>query len=548
MHTLENESTSNGLEEERRPGGTPVAGFSARTMTDLGAIDPQRKVASRPPLIKSRGRAPADAPTLGLALALVALLTVVSFWPTLQNGFLPLGFDDAIITDSVSIRGLGPTNLRSMVTELNHAHYVPLTMLSLALDYRLWGLDPFGYHLTNVLLHALAAMLVCVFLWPLAPSRFAATVGALIFAVHPVQLEAVSVAIQRKTLLSGLLFFATLLLYRKWRATPRPWLYCATLLCFVAAGLAKPVVMSLPFFLLLYDYVFEGGRVRILDKLPFFVVSAGVAMLAYAAHASAGAVHPPHGGSLLTHVLMVSRVTLEYVTAVLLPIALSPIYYYPHSIAHSPLNYLALIGIPSVCLFVAWHRSRHPWLFFCGAWFVLALLPESNLTPLAQLRADRFLYLSVAGAGLGIAILIERFASGVAAHARGGLVAYATGAAVVGVLMITTRASAAVWHDDVSAWNRVAERHPWSATAAIMLSRAYASAGDPARAEAILFESVRLHPELAAPQLALARLYYEHGKPDLAESRLQRVFELSPNDEQGRALLASLRQQQGERR
>jgi hypothetical protein len=547
MHTPENESTSNGMEEERRSSGTPVAGLSARTMTDLGAIDQQRNVASRPPLIESREPASGDAPTLGLALALVALLTVVSFWPTLQNGFLPLGFDDAIITDSVAIRGLGPSHLWSMATELNHAHYVPLTMLSLAVDHYFWGRDPFGYHLTNVVLHGLAAMLVCVFLWPLAPSRFIATVAALLFAVHPVQMEAVSVAMQRKTLLSGLLFFLTLILYRKWRASPAAWLYVATLFCFVAAALAKPVVMSLPLFLLLYDHVFEGGRLRIVDKLPFFAVSAAVAIVAYAAHVSVGAVHPPHGGSLLTHVLMVSRVTFEYVSAILLPFALSPIYYYPHSIAHSPLNYLAMVTIPLVCALVVWRRHRHPWVFFCVGWFVLALLPESNLTPLAQLRADRFLYVSIVGAGLGFGILIERIAAGGDARARRPLFAYAVGAVVVAALAVTTRTSAAIWHDDVSAWNRVVKRHPWSATAAVMLARAHASAGDPAKAEAILLDSIQLHPDLAAPQLALARLYYEHGKTDLAELRLQRVFDLSPDDEQGRALQASLREQEGER-
>jgi hypothetical protein len=346
---------------------------------------------------------------------------------------------------------------------------------------------------------------------------------------------------QRKTLLSGLLFFAALILYQKWRAMARPNLYVTALLCFVAAALAKPVVMSLPLILLLYDTVFEGGRVRLADKLPFILVSAAVAIVAYVAHVSIGAVHPLHGGSLLTHVLVMSRVTLEYVTAILLPFALSPIYYYPHSIAHSPLNYLALAAIPLACVSVTRHRRLYPWTFFCVGWFALTLLPESNLTPLAQLRADRFLYLSMVGAGLGVAVVIERLATGISVGARRPVFAYATGTALVAVLALMTRASAGIWYDDVSAWNRVAKRHLWSATAGIMLSRAHASAGDPVKAEATLFESIRLHPDLAAPHIALARLYYEHGKIDLAEARLQRVFELSPDDEQGRALLASLR-------
>ena len=84
-------------------------------------------------------------------------------------------------------------------------------MLSLALDYRVWGLDPFGYHLTNVALHALTAVLVCVFLWPIMPSLGAATLAALVFALHPLQMEAVTLAIQRKTLLSALFAILTIL-------------------------------------------------------------------------------------------------------------------------------------------------------------------------------------------------------------------------------------------------------------------------------------------------------------------------------------------------
>lgn len=507
-----------------------------------GALPPQDNPYPEP-LIRMRSRSgPKEPLRRATGLTIVLLASLIAFWPTLRNGFLPLGFDDAIITDSASIRGLGTTNLWEMATEFNHAHYVPLTMFSLAVDHHFWGLDPFGYHLTNVLLHGLTAMLVGIFLWPLAPSRFAATLAALIFAVHPVQMEAVSVAMQRKTLLSGLLFVGTLILYRRWRAERHAGLYAATLLCFVAAALAKPVVMSLPFILLLYDYVFEGGPPRIADKLPFLLVSAAIAVVAYAAHVSIGAVHPLHGGSLLTHVLMVSRVTLEYVTAVVLPFTLSPIYYYPRSIAYSPLNYLALATIPLVCLFILWHRRRYPWTFFCVGWFILALLPESNLTPLAQVRADRFLYLSMIGAGLGLAVLFERLAARIDVRARRPAFAHAAGTAFIVLLLVVTRTSAATWHDDVSAWNRVAERHPWCAMADIMLARAHASAGQPARAEEILFASARSHPDLAAPQLALAKLYYTHGKSDLAETRLQRALELSPGDEDGLALLASLRE------
>jgi len=125
-------------------------------------------------------------------LALIVTATVVTFWPTLHNGFLQVGFDDAILVDTVEIRALDAANLQTMATRFNHAHYMPLTMLSLALDYQVWKLDPFGYHLTNIALHALAAVLACVFLWTIMPSLGGATLAALIFALHLLGHESVA--------------------------------------------------------------------------------------------------------------------------------------------------------------------------------------------------------------------------------------------------------------------------------------------------------------------------------------------------------------------
>ena len=123
----------------------------------------------RGPLLPARPAAAWAPGTRGLraaCLLLIAVATLLTYWPTVHNGFLQVSFDDAIVVDTVELRALTVPNLVALATQFNHAHYVPLTMLSLALDYRVWGLDPFGYHLTNIALHALTAVLVRVFLWP----------------------------------------------------------------------------------------------------------------------------------------------------------------------------------------------------------------------------------------------------------------------------------------------------------------------------------------------------------------------------------------------
>lgn len=468
---------------------------------------------------------------LGAALIVLVLLT---FSPTVDNGFLSWGFDDAIIEDTLELRGLSWRNTWTILTSFNQAHYVPLTMLTLAVDHKVWGLDPRGYHLTNLCMHALAVLLAYVWLLGILPP-WPAALAAAVFAVHPLQVEAVSVAIQRKTLLSGALFFATLILYQQWCRRRDRWLYAAALLTYVAAALAKPVVASLPCILLLYDYAFgDPRRRRVAHVLPFFCVAAATCLAAAVAHAAVGGTHGPHGGNVVVHVLMVSRALLENATALLLPVNLSPLYYYPKDSGYAALNFIALAFIPFLLFWVTVRHARHPWPFFCVWWVALVCAPEANLFPLAQLRADRFMYLAVLGAGIGLAVLVFPPRGGM--RARGGL----AGVIVLALLAGVSYRSAAVWRSDITAWTRVVDRHAWSVTAHTMLGRVYLSHGDSRSAERLFLESTRLNAQVPDPYVYLAQLYLSNGEHDRASTALDRVLELAPDHPEGRRLRSLL--------
>lgn len=477
---------------------------------------------------------------LGLpgSCALIVICTIATFAPTLRNGFLPLGFDDGLILYTPALRGLGFQQLRAMATEFNHAHYVPLTMLSLALDYHFWQLNPWGYHLTNIVLHATAAALLCMFLQPLLSSG-AALVAALIFAVHPVQMEVVSLAVQRKTLLAGVFFFLTLIFYQRWRRSGGRRHYVAAVVLFTGAAFSKPAVVSVPLILLLYDYVFVTRRPRWVHTLPFFAIAATTTALGVRAHAAVGALHGFHGGSLLPHLLMVSRVTLEYIDALFLPVNLAPIYYYRIGSAYAPVNFLALALIPTLCLSVTLYR-RGTWSFFCLWWFLLMLLPESNLIPLAQLRADRFLYFPMVGFAIWVAVGLESAARVLGRRWGWRQPLRPVAVAIIAILAFLSYRSAAVWHDDVTAWARIVERHPWCAVAHGTLGQAYYDRNDLANAERELGTATRIAAQLPDPHLYLARVYAERGQRDLARSEVAKFIELEPNDPAGHELLATL--------
>jgi hypothetical protein len=520
-----------------RLAGIGMEGAVAESDPGAGALRDMRG-----PLIATRPAgawAPGSRRARAASLVLVVAATLLTYWPTVRNGFLQIAFDDAIVVDTAEIRGLDAPHLAAMATRFNHAHYAPLTMLSLALDYRIWGLDPFGYHLTNIGLHALTAALVCVFLWPIMPSLAAATLAALVFAVHPLQMESVSLVIQRKTVLSGALCFAALIAYQAWRRGGRRRHYAAAVITFVAAALAKPVVVTLPVLLWLYEYTFIGGRLRWRDKVPFVAIAAACAAAALAAHAAVDATPAWHGGDPLTHLVMSARVTAEYLSATFLPLALSPTYYYRRALAFEPLNLLALAALSVLGVGLVLRRHRFPWTFFCAAWFAIGLLPESNVV---QLRADRFLYLPLLGAAIWFAVGLERLpALGVAPARAARLAARAAGAALVAVFALVTYGSAGVWRSDVTAWTRVAERHPWSATAFLLLGHAYLAADDPTGAEAAYLRAVDLKPDLAEAHLALARLYLARGEQSAADLHAERFVELAPESPDGPALLTAMR-------
>lgn len=499
-----------------------------------------RRWAREEPLITPRTvRAQPEPWTRALHIATIVVLTVAVFWPTLQNGFLPLGFDDGLILETPAIRALSWDNLWTLIAEFNRVNYIPVTLLSFALHYAVWGFNALGYHLTNVLLQVAAAVLWYLFVLPLVPSAKTAFLAALIFAVHPVQMEAVSLAVEQKTLLSGVFCLSTLLAYRRWRTGASRRAYAFSLLFFILAALSKAMAVSVAPLLVLYDYVFVSRRVRLWDKLPFFVLALATSAAAVGGHAHEGALVPLHGGSLLAHVLIIARVTLEYVASLFLPLDLSP-YYYPRQLIYAPLNWLALATIVFVCGYVSLHRRRFPWSFFCLWWFVLALLPESNIVPLAQLRADRYLYLPSMGFALWVAIGIEAMADRLEARRLWRHVIPALRFVPIAAMAVLTYGSAGVWRNDVSAWTRVVERHPWCMVAYEQLGRAYYEQNDYLHAERALLLAVRSPMPMPDAHLYLAKMYAERGFRNQAAAQLSRYRALLPDDPRGLKLQTAL--------
>src|SRR6185312_11750986 len=225
---------------------------------------------------------------------LVAALSAAVFAPALKGGFLQ--WDDApTLVDNTLWRGFSPAHLRWMLTTFHMGPWQPLSWLSYALDLAVWGMNPFGFHLTNLLLHAAAAGL-CVLLFdeliragaPRASESargWAAAFGALVFAIHPLRVESVAWITERRDVLSGLFYILALFLYAR-RARGKGGL-APVFAAFVAACLAKGSAITLTLALLIVD-AWPLRRRALAEKIPFFLVSLAVGVIGVAGQSHYG--------------------------------------------------------------------------------------------------------------------------------------------------------------------------------------------------------------------------------------------------------------------
>ncbi len=196
-----------------------------------GAATPKTRTRRGPPAPANRRATETRLLRLGIPLV-IAALTFAAFLPVLRNGFVSWD-DDKNFVENPHFRGLGLEQLHWMWTTFHMGHYVPLSWMTLGADYSLWGMNPAGYHLTSLLLHAANAVVVFLLARRLlavnsreatsdadVPVALAAGFAALVFALHPLRVESVAWATERRDVLSGLFFFLSILIYVKSRELP----------------------------------------------------------------------------------------------------------------------------------------------------------------------------------------------------------------------------------------------------------------------------------------------------------------------------------------
>ena len=456
----------------------------------------------------------------GLICVAIAGAVAVAFAPVLWNGFVYFD-DDAYITENPRVAGgLTLEAARWALGGVLNSNWHPLTWWSHMIDVSLFGMAPWGHHLHSLALHAANACLVFALLRAWGVGLWPAALSAALWAVHPLRVESVAWASERKDLLCAFYGLFTLLAYDR-RARGGPWWWLIVSLAAFALGLmAKPMLVTLPCVMLVLDVLvyrrtlplFSMATSRAVgEKLPFFLLVGG--SVAITLWAQRGAMQPPEVLSLGQRVVVALLAVGTYLRDTLAPTcfqALTPLYPLHSASLSLPWAMLCvgIVALVSLYALLLARRSLLPlagWLLFLGMLVpVLGILQVGN-----QSHADRYTYLPAIGLALIFGWLLER------SRVLRGL---ALPACIV--LMLLTSAQSARWRDTESLFTHTLAHTRDNAVAHNNLGRYLLEHDRAAEAMMHLEEAVRLAPANPEGRFNLGSAYLLAGEPRRAISML----------------------------
>ena len=481
-----------------------------------------------------------------LALVALGLLVVVCYLPAMLWGGFVWDDDLCIEVDPVrDVSGLWQIWFSPSAIE-EEGHYWPLVYTTFWLEHKLWGFDPTGYHIVNVLLHLANTLLLWHLLRRLAVSG--AWMVAAVFALHPLHVESVAWVIERKDVLSGLFYFAAVLAYMRFVEQPSRGRYAGSLALYAAGMLSKSIVVTLPVALLIWHW-WKQGRVTATDLwrvVPFFAVGLVIAVGDLSFYQS---VEPLSlGYSLAERTLIAARALWFYAGKLLWPTNLAVVYPLWDIRVADPLAWGYLIA--AVALAVAlWHfRPRIGRGPLAGAlFFAVTLSPVLGFVDYRYMQyafvADRFQYL----AGIGVmAVVIGSATFGVRRLSNLWQKGAMGGAAVVLVVLgLLTWRQANIWRDDETLNRHIIALNPQARNAHFNLGKTLYQQGRYEKALAAYRVAAEQAPDDFEIHANLGGILNALGRFKEAEIHLRHVLTLNPQERDARLNLGATLYQQG---
>ncbi len=479
---------------------------------------------------------------IGLALAAI---TIAVFSPVFHYDFLT--FDDQIyVTENPYVRsGLNCNSVAWAFQTSTSGNWLPLTWLSHMLDFQCHGMKAGGHHLTSVLFHAANVVLLFLLLQKMTGAVWRSALVAALFAWHPAHVESVAWIAERKDVLSSFFGLLTLWAYVRYteefkiRSAKRTIFYLSVMVLFALGLMAKPMLVTLPFVLLLLDFWPLGRMSRpslsrlVIEKAPLFALSAACCVVTIWAqqrsHAVAS-VEEIHLAHRLGHVL---ASYLDYIVMLVFPRHLAIYYPYPlHERTALVIGGAVAVALLSVLTIAS--ARRRPWLAVGWLWFLGMLVPVIGLVQVGdQALADRYTYLPA----IGLFIILAW--SGAELALRYPVVKLFAPAVALAML-VATWMQIHYWKDTRTVFERAVQVTQNNYLALTLLGEHRATNGDLDGALELYREALRDKPNYSEAHFFLARGLEQQGKVDEAKSEYAMALRLHPSFEQARIFLGLL--------
>jgi Flp pilus assembly protein TadD len=484
-----------------------------------------------------------DKKLFALICLVLALGTAALYWPITHHQFIIFDDDEYVANNNHVLTGLNWTNAVWAFDGAHAANWHPLTWISHQADASIFGDDPGGHHMVNVFFHVANTLLVLLFLFSTTGALWRSAFVAALFAWHPLHVESVAWASERKDVLSAFFWLLTLLAYARFAKDSKVgspnkkiFFYALALLFFVLGLMSKPMVVTLPFVLLLVD-VWPLRRIAFaaefpwrttvklfIEKIPFFVLSFGGCLMTMHAQGNAGAISPMALSSRLMNALLAYP---RYVGKLFWPSHLSIIYPYRYDWPLAALLGAALLLLAISFLAVKFIRPA-PWVFSGWFWFLGTLVPTIGIIQVgAAAVADRYSYLPSIGFFF---MLVWSAAEYFAAQPRGKNILAGGGGVILLGCVLATSIQISYWRDSVSLFLHSLEVTENNYVTDNCLGIAFDKAGDKARALVLYREAVRLEPRYPQSQFNLAISLLGFGQNQEALQHLQTAAELEPRN------------------
>lgn len=477
---------------------------------------------------------------VALSACAIALATFVCYAPSLTLGFTNWD-DNRYVTENPLIRDLAPAGLLRMFSTPHEVNYHPLALLTYALEFRIFGLEPLAYHLTNLLFHVANAVLLLLLILLLTRRLFPAVLTSLLWGLHPFHVESVTWVAERRDVLFTFFCLASLIVYLRGRDAPHPsWRGPASLALFVLACLSKAMAVTLPAVLLLLEYHrAKDARPReaLRRVLPFFLVGLGFLLLTARIRAAAGDLTREKAAALLHNLLVASHNLLFYLKKILLPLDLSALYPYPDQVGLAlPWPYLAAPAALAVLAGALWFARRDRDVVFGSLFFLATVSPVVQLIPSGHgVTADRYSYFPSIGILFVLGSLLHRAVGALQRSSpRGATTVLVLLAAACTALGTLTWKRTLVWRDDRTLWEDVLRQFPSSHLAHTNLGCALQTAGRADEAAEHYRRAIQASPFDTRAHFNLAEILASRGQAQEAIGHYFRVLEVDPSYYQAR--------------